>query len=204
MKEFTVMVDDDILSFHNTKKENIYRFLKTNFKENVHFIRKKIDRIHIGHGGGNKIDIYMTEETAQLLKNSYNLKHRYVTAFNNTEVKCIVMTIENSTIGFICNALKTLPIEFIRQHKIDKYKVDLFIPELSLVIECDEFGHINYNTESELQRTKCIVEMNYTIIRFNPNADTFDISNVISDILNIYQNVQKESFCNVRNSKNLT
>lgn len=209
MEEFKIELDEEFVSYFGNKKHNVTRFLHKIFKICKDFIIQKTDKIEniSGNvlcvkkhdGGQNKIIYLMTEK--ELLKNSYNLKNRYITAINNTEIKCIVMTIENSTIGFICNSLKSLPIQLLRQYKIDRYKVDLFIPELLLVIECDEFGHEQYNIDNELKRSECIKGYNYTILRFNPNEEKFDLSNIISNIIKIY--LQKiENIKLINNIKN--
>ncbi len=192
MNEFTVELDNKfILQFGEKKqKHNLTDFLNKNFKIDKDFIiQKNINQENKKQNGGqNKLNYLMTEKTAELLKNSYNLKNRYITKINDVEIKCIVMTIENSTLGFICNSLKSLPIQFIRQYKIGKYYIDLYIPELLLLIECDEFGHINYDKNKEEERKNYILKQNnnYKFIRFNPNEKDFDLSNIISEILSIY------------------
>jgi very-short-patch-repair endonuclease len=103
------------------------------------------------------------------------------------------MTLESSTIGFICNSLKALSIQFIRQYKIDKFYIDLYIPELFLAIECDELNHNEYDKTKELERTDFIEKnLHCNFIRFNPNDKEFDISNVISQIVEVFINYNKE------------
>jgi hypothetical protein len=70
---------EEILMFFNSKKIRIVEFLKKNFRENIHFIKLKSTQKEQGSGGHNKINYFLTEETYELIKNSFNLKHRYVT-----------------------------------------------------------------------------------------------------------------------------
>ena len=64
------------------------------------------------------------KNTNQLLKNSYNLRNRYIVEVSDT-VKCvnIGMCIENQTIGFIKNSYKNI-LNVKRQYVFDKYRVD--------------------------------------------------------------------------------
>ena len=85
----------------NTKKGSITRFLHKHFKENINYtistIVTDITR-EKSHGGNNRLHYTLSKECIELIKNSYNLKHRYVTK-NNTLIQTnIVMTLENSTI----------------------------------------------------------------------------------------------------------
>ena len=91
------------------------------------------------------------------------------------------MCIENQTIGFIENTYKGI-IECKRQFYIDKYRVDLYLPKYKLVIECDENNHINRDIIKEQLRENYIISTGNKIIRYNPNEDTFDLSNILREI----------------------
>ena len=69
-----------------------------------------------------------------------------------------------------------------RQFKIGKYKVDLYIEDINIIIECDELGHLDRDKEYEETRQKFIENEGYNVIRFNPNDDEFDISSIINII----------------------
>ena len=124
----------------------------------------------------------LTEYTFELLKNSYNLRNKYITNISEN-VKCINigMCIENQTIGFIENSFSEI-FNTKRQFKFDKYKVDLFFPEYNLVIECDENNHDDRNQIEEKIREEFILSLGNTIIRFNPNDSKFDLSLVLREI----------------------
>ena len=59
----------------------------------------------------------LTDEAFELLKNSYNLRNRYIVEINDN-IKCvnIGMCIENQTIGFIENSYRNI-LNLKRQHK---------------------------------------------------------------------------------------
>jgi hypothetical protein len=186
VNELTQGLIDDV-GGGKSNKGHLVRFIKKNFREGTDFITKHIDQTTRTHGGNNRIVYMMTDDTMELIRSSYNLKHRYVKKVKDTAIKSIVMSIENSTIGFICNALGPLFTTMIRQHRVWKYHVDLYIPHIDLCIECDEHGHCAYNMEDESKRQAHIEkELACTFLRFNPNSKDFDLSDVISDILKIY------------------
>lgn len=187
--EFLVEMSDEYIKTHfSTRKDLLVRFLKRNFKEGRDFTYSKSHRTYpeILRGGRNKINYMLTQSTSELLKSSYNIKNKYVSCIGNIDIKAIVMSVESSTIGFICNALAPL-FEMTRQYRVGKYKVDLYIKDINLCVECDEFGHIHYKNEKEIERERFICErLKCTVLRFNPNEKNFDISNVIANILKLY------------------
>ena len=42
------------------------------------------------------------------------------------------------------------------QYSMDQYKIDLYFPKHKLVIECDEFGHLDIDIKYEVKRQKDI------------------------------------------------
>ena len=183
----TTQCDIEYLSKElNTRKDIITRFLKKHFKENIHYTSIKVlsdITKKNSHGGRNKIEYTLSKECIELVKNSYNLKHRYVTKNNELLQTNILMTLENSTIGFLCNCLKNIT-DVYRQYKVGSYYVDLFIPTINIVIECDEEGHKDRNTIEEYTREEFITnELDCKFIRFNPNDKSFDLSEIINKIL---------------------
>lgn len=169
----------------NVKKHCLTRFLKKYFKENVDYtvstVISDITR-EKSHGGNNRMQYTLSRECMELIRNSYNLKHRYVTKINTLMQTNIVMTLENSTIGFLCNCIKNIT-DVYRQYKVGSYFVDLYIPKINIVVECDEDGHKDRNltyehTREEFIKTKLVCEF----IRFNPNDTNFDLSEVINKI----------------------
>lgn len=164
------------------QKANLVRHLKKNYKENIHYIINKTYINKTGSGGHNKTTYLLTEEVFELLKNSYNLRNRYIVDINdNVKQVNICMCIENQTIGFIENSYKNI-LNVKRQHYIGKYKADLYFIDYKLVIECDEFNHNDRDIVEEKNREEYIKSIGNKIIRYNPNDISFDLSNVLNTI----------------------
>lgn len=180
---FTKDIDELVLYF-NAQKDSIVRFIRKNFTENTHYAKKPIINKILGRGGHNKIHVYLTEETFELVKNTYNLKHRYVKHLNkDCEHKNVVMSIENQTIGFLENAFNGV-YATKRQQKIGPYYIDLYFNDYNLAIECDEYGHNDRDLTYEKTREQYLLDQKITILRYNPNTNNFDLSLVIRTILN--------------------
>ena len=140
----------------------------------------------------------LTEETFELVKNTFNLKYRYLTKINDniTHVNIthvnILMNIENQTIGFIENSFKNV-IDVRRQYSFGKYRVDLYFPIVKLIIECDENNHKDRNKIYEKERETFLLSQKNTIIRYNPNDKLFDLSIVLREINKIlFKNIITE------------
>jgi very-short-patch-repair endonuclease len=189
VEDFTKSLDD-LIPILNSKKVRIVQHLKKNYKEKVHYIIdnsiKKTTSFR--SGGHNKITYMLSEYTFELLKNSYNIRNRYIADVSNN-IKCvnISMSIETQTIGFIANSFcEVVPCK--RQHMFAQYKVDLYFPEQELVIECDENNHDDRDPHKEKEREDYILSLGKTIIRFNPNHNKFDLSFVLREINRVILN----------------
>jgi hypothetical protein len=90
---------DELLKL-STQKKNLINHLKKNYKENIHYIIQQNNYQNIKRNGGqNKIDFFLTEEAFELLKNSYNLRNKYIVNINdNVKQINLCMCIENQTI----------------------------------------------------------------------------------------------------------
>ncbi len=173
------------LNYLTPHKCKLTQHLKKNYKVNIHYI---IERNNVNNttknsrGGHNKISYLLTENAFELLKNSYNLRNRYIVDVSDS-IKCVNlgMCVENQTIGFIENAYSNV-LKIKRQYVFHPYKVDLYFIHYKLVIECDENNHIDRDPKDEIVREKYIISLGNKIIRYNPNEPTFDLSNVLKDI----------------------
>lgn len=166
-----------------SQKQKLVDNLKKNYKENIHYIIEK-NKLNINskRGGHNKIDYLLTEETFDLLKNSFNFRNRYIVNINdNVKQINVCMCIENQTIGFIENVYKDI-FNTKRQLYIGKYRVDLYFIDYKLVIECDEFDHRDRDIIEEKKREEYLQSLGNKIIRYNPNEKNFDLSNVLNKI----------------------
>lgn len=186
MNKFTRDIEEFITIF-GSSKVRLVENLKKNYQENIHYIVLKdnatLNKNGTRHGGHNKRKIMLSESAFNLFKNSYNLRNRYITTIsdNINVVSSINMCIENQTIGFIWNCFNEVT-SLKRQYKIHTYKVDLYFLDYKLVIECDEYGHTDRDPNYEKTREEYITALGNKIIRFNPNIEKFDLSNVIKDI----------------------
>ena len=181
MDLFTRSLDE--LTDNYNKKNTYVRHLKKNYKENIHYIVQQNNYQNTKrYGGQNKIDFFLTEEAFELLKNSYNLRNKYIVNINdNVKQINLCMCIENQTIGFIENSYKNI-LKTQRQFMIGKYKVDLYFIDYNLVIECDEYNHEDRDIIKEKIREEYILSLGNKIIRYNPNETNFDLSNVLREI----------------------
>ena len=94
------------------------------------------------------------------------------------------LTKEQQTLSALTNAFKTEKFE--DQYKIGKYYLDLYFPEYKIVVECDENGHADRKPYKERERMDFVNEKlgltDDNWVRFNPDAEDFDISKVIGQI----------------------
>jgi very-short-patch-repair endonuclease len=175
-----------------SKRSDCHTF-KKNYKENIHYIiENNKHKIIKQYGGQNKMDYILTEAAFELLKNSYNLRNRYIVNVNdNIKQINVCMCIENQTIGFIENSFKDI-FNMKRQFIIGKYRVDLYFIDYKLAVECDEFNHDDRDTIKEKLREEYILSLGNKIIRYNPNEKHFDLSNVLREInTNIFKKLKQ-------------
>jgi very-short-patch-repair endonuclease len=191
MENFNRNIEELVGALDVKSKDNLVRNLKKNYQKNIQYIINQPVFLQQNEGdkkrgGQNKLDFMLTEKTFELLKNSYNLRNRYLTQItdNTPVINSINMCIENQTIGFIANSFKNI-FNVKRQYKIGNYNVDLYFIDHKLVVECDENNHYDRNQTDELIRENFIKSFSNKIIRFNPNAKNFDLSNVLQEIHSI-------------------
>jgi len=91
--------------------------------------------------------------------------------------------IESELFKIIKNAFKGITV--VETHyQISEYIVDLYFPNLSIIVEIDEMGHENYDSDKELYReSKIRNSSKCEILRFNPHNDQHNIGQVINKIL---------------------
>jgi very-short-patch-repair endonuclease/prophage antirepressor-like protein len=101
---------------------------------------------------------------------------------DTTNKKCL--TKEQQTLSSITNVFKTE--DFNDQFKVGNYYLDLYFPLYRIVVECDENGHSDRKPGDERKRMDYVnneIKIDYeNCIRFNPDAEDFDISKVIGRI----------------------
>jgi very-short-patch-repair endonuclease len=74
-------------------------------------------------------------------------------------------------------------VNMYKQFKVGRYRVDLYVEEYNLVVECDEYNHSDRNPKEEKER-ECFIksELGCDFIRFNPDSKDFSIFSVLGDI----------------------
>ena len=99
--------------------------------------------------------------------------------FDILGTKCLKK--EAETLQCIMKAFKGEDMQ--DQFWVDGYRVDLYFQRYKLAIECNEFGHQDRDIGYEVTRQKHIeTKLGCTFIRYNPDAQNFDIFNVINKI----------------------
>lgn len=183
MNQFTKDIEE-LVSELGARKDHLKMFLIKHFERNKDYAITNKSTQQKNHGGHNKEDIFLKPETFDLIKSTYNLKHRYVTKLNGIEIKNpLLMSIETASIGFIQEAFKGV-VPMVRQYRVNSYLIDLYIPSIKIAIECDEHGHTGYDQIKEEQRQKHIEnKLGCTFIRFNPSSPDFDLANLFNTIL---------------------
>ena len=80
----------------------------------------------------------------------------------------------------------------IDQYRIDKYFSGLYFPDHILGIEIDENGHTDRLKVKEQKREEVIKKLGITLIRINPDKESFDIFIKIGEIQSfIYESALK-------------
>ena len=114
---------DELVDMFNTQKVCLTTFVKKNFKEGVNFIEQNQAEKLNQRGGHNRINMLLTEDAYNLVKNTYNLKNRYIKKINeNCGHVNVVMCIETQTIGFIENSFSEA-LRLTRQKRFGTYYI---------------------------------------------------------------------------------
>lgn len=101
------------------------------------------------------------------------------------EGKRHISSVESDSIGIITAAIDG-HTRYKRHYPVGPYKVDLYLLDLKVAIECDEQGHKNRNKLMEEWRQKVIEEESKCqFIRFNPDETNFNVGNVINRIITL-------------------
>jgi very-short-patch-repair endonuclease len=78
---------------------------------------------------------------------------------------------------------QSFSVVMFKQFKVGSYRVDLYIEEYDLVVECDEYNHRDRDPQKEKEREEFIrSELGCEFIRFNPDCKNFSIFKVIRSI----------------------
>ena len=95
-------------------------------------------------------------------------KHKY-TSKENDSIEIIMKTFHGEKVK--------------RQFKIGNYRINLYLLNYKIAIECDEFDQIHRDINYEITRQKFIEEqLQCTFVRYNPDDKDFDIALVLNKI----------------------
>jgi very-short-patch-repair endonuclease len=74
-------------------------------------------------------------------------------------------------------------VEMYKQFRVGKYRVDLYLEEYNLVVECDEYNHRDRDPKEEAVREAFIKsKLDCEFVRFNPDRKGFSVFEVIAEI----------------------
>jgi len=104
---------------------------------------------------------------------------------------------ELEIITFFEKYLKKLNIVYILQKSVEKYKIDLYLPNNNIAIEIDEYGHIHREPTYEKNRENTIKSiLNCKFLRINPDTENFNLATCIADLTQIiYSNIDGNTCC---------
>lgn len=158
-----------------------------NLRKNEHFTVSRAPpqaTLNKVNGGQNKLLVLLTDDAFELVKNTYNLRNKYVPSVGSMQQVRVLMSLENQSIGFIASAFEGI-FTVKRQMRIKTYLVDMCIVEHRIVVECDENGHDDRNEAYESTREDTILANGYRLVRFNSNGTAFDLSFVMRAMMKL-------------------
>ena len=84
--------------------------------------------------------------------------------------------------------LKKLPMTVKRQHNIENYIVDFYIPERKIVIEIDGIQHLtSLNKEADDKRDADLSRWGITVLRYPNDSIRYDFDSVVDSLLEIFE-----------------
>jgi len=143
-----------------------------NIKSNFDLNKEQPNTIFINYNGLKKLICKSNKIIGNELLDLFNIKEDTRYLRKETEI-----------IKFIQLYLDELNIKYIFQYTIKTYKIDLYLPNNNLVIEIDEFNHIDrcpiYESKREIYIKK---KLNCNFLRINPDCNNFTLAKCIAMI----------------------
>lgn len=162
----------DFITFKNTKLKLFKKYLKT---INSNSLVDKSRTLYEQYRSVPRIDLVFIDKVKHIL-NTSDTQESLIRRFR-------MKRYEEKTIPYIIESFKDV-YNPIYQYKVGNYFIDLYIPELNLVIECDENGHRFYDKQKELEREQYIKnKLGCEFIRYNPNDKNFKVTDVVNEII---------------------
>ena len=121
------------------------------------------------------------------------LRSRKATAREFLESEEIVDRVEvaeeSRTLDIICTAIKGFT-KFSQQYQVGPYKLDMYLKDLKIAVECDECGHTSYSEIEEIIREQFIMEeLGCQFLRYDPVYPA-QVGKVINSIFRAIKNSQ--------------
>lgn len=94
----------------------------------------------------------------------------------------LITSKEQDTLETVIKAFEGL-VDYKTQYSVGRYRIDLYIPEFKIAVECDEYNHKDRNRKKEIKREDFIKrKLNCKFIRFSPDDPNFNIGEIINEI----------------------
>jgi very-short-patch-repair endonuclease len=113
-----------------------------------------------------------------------------VDEFNHLIIKYKNITIKENMVYDILEKTFKEICKIERNVNCGSYFIDYILKykNIKIAVECDEFGHKDYDKTKEKEREEYIKLQGYHIIRINPDNKNFDIHKEINKIMKILFN----------------
>lgn len=90
---------------------------------------------------------------------------------------------EHDTIASIARAI---PFPSVPQFRVGVYRLDLYIPDVKVAVECQEHRHMQYSRDDELVRRRFIIDqLGCRIVEYDPYAARFNVLDVIRQVVEV-------------------
>lgn len=149
----------DILKYRNGSRD-INRHVGKEDRRKVMFFdgRQQKETIVINESGVYSLISVCKTVNQDIKIELVNLISKCYGKINNPDVYIIKTRKEIEFIKDLKDFLSVFNIVGISQYKVDKYRIDYYIPAIRVAIEYDENNHKDYNTSKEQEREKYISE----------------------------------------------
>ena len=182
--KFTCTIEElqEMLGF--SRKDNLVRLLKSQYVRDVDYTTRPADERKTT--GRPPQAYFVSEKTFKLLAARCGTRRMgrkpdvLLGDLQLTHIKRFIPK-EEETIGFLLSIYGE-QFTCIPQWRFATYRADLYIEEKHLVVECDERGHVSYDSSREAARCKALHDLDVSVYRFNPDSPLFTLAEVIQDL----------------------
>lgn len=179
---FDTLLTDCIINSLTPRKDHLVTFAKQRFQEGKDYqlVTQK------SSFGRPKHEYWFTSSAMNLLVKSFNLRSvRLIQDRRDQMVSPILMPLETATIGFLYDVLKDVT-SACPQYMCGPYKIDLYLPDYCICIECDERNHKDRPAAGESIRQAYIQHaLGAKFIRFDPSISTFELPQLVGKVLKL-------------------